>query len=283
MSVASEITRLTGLRDGIRTDLIGAGLLPSGSTTDLAGCKSALDTATANGTQRLYNMSGPLAYMGLDIEWVKKIYSGSWLLKDTAYHDWVLATTAKVIVASQTLSNTADKYAADMANYDYIMRWRVRCDLALTDVTPNTVPVIQCTDIYQVLHKRPSSRTNAQAEIYNGNVCNTQYTCPRVDYYNSSGTETVGWTSSYGFYGAAVAATFSNSTSDTPTVTFKTPSVSARCNTTYFATTSGPMINENTSTVKMRGDLYRVKKGSTFICKAFENVIDIYNDDFVLT
>ena len=58
-------------------------------------------------------------------------------------------------------------------------------------------------------------------------------------YYNTSGTATFTWSSTYGFYPAAVAATFSSSTTDTPNITIKTPTLNARCNSSYFAVARG--------------------------------------------
>jgi hypothetical protein len=100
-------------------------------------------------------------------------------------------------------------------------------------------------------------------------------TAPIIDYYNTSGTHTMTYSGSYGFYQSAVAATFSNSTSDTPNLTIKTPSISARCNSTYFAVARGSDVDKANSTVKLKGELWRMKHSNT-VEAMYASAVDLY-------
>ena len=61
----------------------------------------------------LPNMSGSLAYLGMDTQQVSgEFYSKIDYLKNTLYNGWSPSSTAKAIVASVTLSNNKSPYAA---------------------------------------------------------------------------------------------------------------------------------------------------------------------------
>ena len=79
-------------------------------------------------------------------------------------------------------------------------------------------------------------------------------------YYNTSGSATYTHSISYGIYATPTAATFSNSTSNTPTVTVKTPAVYARCNASYFATARAHELDQSASKFRLVGKVYRVEK-----------------------
>lgn len=217
------------------------------------------------------------SYMGVNVEKVGEIYRKSYKLEDTEYNGWTPSTTAKVIVASQTLSQT---YPADMTSYEYMLKWSFRYDGAFNSgATFKAMPETEIAVIYQALVKRPASVANINASNFAGNACVTQFTAPLLMYWNTSGTKSYTYSASYGFYPSAVAATFSSSTSNAPNVTIKTPSISARCNSSYFATGRGSQIDQTRATVKLVGELYRFNLGS-FVEGAYRDLIDAYNNDF---
>ena len=75
----------------------------------------------------------------------------------------------------------------------------------------------------------------------------------------------------------AAQPTFNSTASTTPTVTLKTPVLSARCSATYFATAEKANIDAANSTVKLVGYLYRVKKGTSVHRQGWEVLVDVYN------
>ena len=86
------------------------------------------------------------------------------------------------------------------------------------------------------------------------------------------------FTGSYGIYPAAVAATFSSSTSNTPTITLKRPTISARCNDSYWKVASAEAQDSANSTIKIIGQLWRVKKSSSPMFGFYKHLIDSYNN-----
>lgn len=233
---------------------------------------------TGGGISRFHDRTIPLDWMGIEPEFVKEIYRFQDVLANTTFATWTPSTTAAVIVASKTLT---EKYAADMANYEYLLRWRFEADIQhLESQTLKAVPLREIQEIVQVLCKRPSSRANIEADNFDGNACLTGFTVPFLSYRNTSGALTYTWSTSYGFYSAVVAATFSSSTSNTPTVTFKTPSISVRCNSSYFATARASEVDQNNSKIALIGELFRVKRG-VFVRSCYEDVVDIYNNSII--
>lgn len=83
---------------------------------------------------------------------------------------------------------------------------------------------------------------------------------------------------SYTVNPGAVNAGFSNSTSNTPNVTPKTPIIYARCNANYFSTTSAGALDQENSKFRMVGELYRSKPGGV-IRSLWDGLIDLYNMD----
>ena len=216
----------------------------------------------------------PYSPFGLDLEKVKDLMDSVYRLDETDYATWDPSTTAKVIVASRNL----EAYTADMAQYEYYLHWQCRADIMYQPGTSmKAVPVCEIVDLWQALTRRPSSFANIAAEAYNNNACITFFTAALLDYYNTSGSHTFTWSASYGFYPGATAATFSSSTSDTPNVTLKTPTLSARCNSSYFAVARGADVDQEESTIRLRGELLRVKAGSSPTRSMYGNVVKLYN------
>lgn len=216
----------------------------------------------------------PWNYLGEGAEKIADVYTFSASLAGTDYATWTPSTTEAVIVPSQNLTARA----IDLANYEYLIRWRFTADIAYNaGTTMKAVPVRHAAEMWQAIFKRPSNLGNLTADSFNGNVCATQFTAPVVEYYNASGTHTMAYTASYGFYMAAVTAAFSSSTSNTPNLTIKVPTISARCNSTYFAVARGADVNQADSVLKMRGELWRINKGGT-VRKMYENAVDLFNN-----
>ena len=234
-----------------------------------------MDAAVAS----IVTRDSPYDYLGQEPEFVKNLYSAQYLLKDTLYNGWTPSTTAKAIVASVTLQDT---YSADMATYEYYLRWQFDSNIVYASGTTMKYAVDrECMELWQILAKRPSSRANITADNFNGNNCSTFISPGLMSYYDKNGTYTYTWSASYGFYIAATNATFSDSTTNTPTVTIKTPAINARCSTTYFSTARAANVDQNNSKVAVRGELWRVAKDSCPSEHFYQNVVDIFNDTII--
>lgn len=226
--------------------------------------------------ENYYDMSGPMAWLGKDAECVDdSVFSVTKKLKDTGFNGWTPSTTALIITASAA----AKTFEADLENYEYYIVWECKSNMDYTGQSPTLKAHFLFSRCYMVqqINKRPASYANILANIFDGNVCSSIYTSNFLRYYGTTtGSVTYTWSQSYGIYFGAAAATFSSSTSNTPTVTIKTPSVSARCSTTYFSTGNAAKVNQDKSEYSITGKLYRVKKAG-IIRSILDNVVELIN------
>lgn len=219
----------------------------------------------------------PWNYLGDDAEFVSEIYPKTSIkLKDTSFNGWTPSTTAKTIVTSSTLTSKA--FTANFAEYEYLLRWRWSVDVAYKSGATLKIQIYRpCGEVWQWIGKRPSSLANIGSETFNGNACVTYFTAALLSYYTSSGSMSYTWSASYGLYASVTACTFASSTADSTTVTPKTPTWNARCSTTYMSTTRATELDQDNTTLIMRGELWRLKKKGT-VRNMLENCVSIYND-----
>lgn len=223
-----------------------------------------------SGTATFYDYN----FMGKMAEFVEIVYSNEVALADTTYASWTPSTTAKTIRATAT----AKTFTADFSHYEYILKWETTFTPAYKDgATLKAQLIWEGADQYQMLCKRPNSLANITAENFNGNTCNTFFTVPFLHYYNTSGTETYTHSISYGIYPGLTASTFSSSTSNNPTVTIKTPTINARCNSTYFATARASELDQTNSIFKTVGKLYRIEIAGA-VREMYKDFFDRYNE-----
>ena len=223
----------------------------------------------------LFGITGslsPYTWQGADIEFVQDLGSQSYALSTTTYGSWTPSTTAKSIKATANLTT----FVADMVNYEYIIKWETQADVVYPDgTTMNTCPIRQVACLYSYIFKRPYNLDAVTSGTRTSNAT-TYYTAPLTKYYNSSGNLAIGWTASYGLYPGVTSPTFSNGTTDTPTVTVKTPTWNARCSTTYMSTTSASAIDTSKTTLQFKAKLYRCAKGA-FARATYEDCITLFN------
>lgn len=217
------------------------------------------------------------SWLGVEPEYVSTPYQASVALNDTLWATWEASKTAKVI---KTTAN-AGTFSAHMDTNAYVLRWRWQIDVkSLTGQTNKAVPLYQCGEIWQFVFRRPNSLANIVAGNFNGNSTVATRSVPLIVYYNASGSQNYAYSATYGFYAATTAPTFSNSTSNTPTVTIKTPTLNARCSDTYFAIDRNAYI-DGTSHFDYICELYELP----FECmevQAHRGLVDLYNNPLVI-
>lgn len=230
---------------------------------------------SGGGNAEFYDMSGDMAWLGKNAECINSdFYSFSDTLDNTNFAGWTPSTTARTLKATQNVGT----FTADLAGYDYYIVWDCRCDPAYTGTpTLKAHTLFASCYIVQEICKRPSSWANIEADNFNGNACASLYAGNFLRYYGTTtGSVTYSWSASYGFYFSATAATFSSSTSNSPTVTVKTPVFYSRCSTTYFSTANAALVDQENSTWSMQCKLYRVK-GNGVLRGVYGKVVDIIN------
>ena len=212
-------------------------------------------------------------WMGDDMEAVTTLYDKTYLLKDTSFNGWAGSTTAKTIITSATLSAFA---AEDMSQYEYVIVWDSFADLVADDgTTKKALPIMMRSVGVQEIYRRPSSWANIEADNFNGNTCTSLLTATFLRYYGTTANSaTYTWSASYGIYPAIVAASISNTTSATPNITPKTPTVSARCSTTYMSVANVANLDQDNSKIRLMGTLYRVRK-SGILRHIYERVANL--------
>lgn len=215
------------------------------------------------GEATFYDMSDDLSWMGAGAELVETFDPVVSKLADTAFNGWTPSTTAKDILATQTLGTFV---AEDMDQWEYLILWE--CALPVVSdatATKKALPVWAVSSQVQSIYKRPSSWANIGAHTFNGNVCSTLASGTFLRYYGkTTGTLTYTWATSYAFYFTLTAATFSNSTSNAPTVTVKTPKLTARCSTTYMSTANAALIDQDATEITISAKVYRVRMPGVF-------------------
>ncbi len=230
---------------------------------------------SGGGNARFYDRTIPLDYYGIEAELVlDNILPIDATFDETSFDTWTPATTAASMIASVNTTQSIDT-----ANYDYILKWSTEANFVYLEGTTLKAAIIrEVIDLYQGIIVRPNSLAYVASETYNANGCVTLFTAPFMDYYNTSGSHTFTWTGSYGVYPAAVAATFSNATSRTPTLTIKRPTINMRCYSSYWSTTMAGKIVKDESTVKCTGKLYRVKRDSSPLFGFYRDLIKRVNE-----
>ena len=215
----------------------------------------------------------PWPWMGDDMEAVTTLYDKTYLLKDTSFNGWAGSTTAKTIITSATLSAFA---ADDLSQYEYVIVWDSFADLVADDgTTKKALPIMMRSVGVQEIYRRPNSWANIEADNFNGNTCTSLLTATFLRYYGTTANSaTYTWSASYGIYPAIVAASISNTTSATPNITPKTPTVSARCSTTYMSVANVANLDQDNSKIRLMGTLYRVRK-SGILRHIYERVANL--------
>ena len=228
---------------------------------------------TENAKELVYIKRPTTSYLGANPVKIATYAPVTTYLKDTAFTTWTPSTTAL------TLSTTANVGTAvlDLANYDYCIVWTTEEVFAYNGSETNTSRILkQNHSICQSIYKNPGGLTTLAAKNYNTNRCTNLFSNGLIDFYNQNSVHTLSYTVSVGIYPTSTAATFSNSSSDTPTMTVKTPVFKIACNSSYLSTANAGNIDANNTYFKYWGELWRVDKDSTML-GMYKNIIDAYN------
>lgn len=222
---------------------------------------------------------GTYAYdaIGDNAEFIKTVYPLTTTpLADTLYNGWTPSTTAKVIKASESLS---EKLALDLEEYEYMLRWIFSFNAAYAAGTVPKAAVDRIVmEIYQIIYRRPGTLAAIESESNNLNVYTTYLSPALMKYWGATGSVTVNYAASYGVYIGATAPAFSSTSSTKPNLTIKTPAISARCSATYFSTAMAAAINQNSSICRLKGEAYRLKPRGA-MPQVYDSVVHTFNDD----
>lgn len=228
------------------------------------------------GEAAFYDMDDTFSWMGANAELVKTFNPVTTKLSDTAYNGWTPSTTGKDILATADVGTFA---AEGMGEWEYYILWECKIPVVTTgSPTLKALPVYCVASNVQAICKRPSSWANIVNNVWNGNTCYSLTTGTLMRYYGATtNTLTYTWSTSYGFYFTLTAATFSNAVAAEPTVTVKSPKVSARCNASYMSTANAALIDQDKTIITIQAKIYRAKAPSVFHGNN-ANVVKLIND-----
>ena len=219
---------------------------------------------TGGGNAQFYAMNGPLAWMGVDAEFVTTITLADVKLSATDFASWTPSSTAQDILATRTAGTFS---ATGMDVNDYIICWETVIPIVYSSgYVDKARPLYLSAFHAQTIIRRASTMANILANNANSNINASAFTGGNfLRYYGSTqGTITYTWSTSYGFYGSVTANTLSSTTSNSPTVTLKTPKVTARCSTTYMSTGNAALIDQDKTLIKQKCYVYRIKKSGFY-------------------
>ena len=240
-----------------------------------------------NGTNTTYkpremaDAIGELAgnWMGKNPEFVKQIYTLDTTLDQTNYATWTPSTTAATIKASVTLTT---KETLDMSKYDYIFYWVCACDIAYDNTwTPVKGSCLKQLTVYtQGVFQRPAGVTDTENANYNCTATQQDsQSLSWLKYYSSATAISITNTTYSPCYISGInSPTFSSTSISNPVMTLKTPTLSARCNANYFTTAVAAKVDQENTTIKMNGYLYRVKRGTSVCSSIWKILVDGYNN-----
>lgn len=226
---------------------------------------------------QFHDMSGPLAWMGVDAELVTSFTLADVKLVNTSFNGWTASTTAKDILATRTVGTFT---ATNMSDNEYVIEWETKIPIVTPETaTKKALPIYLAGYHVQGIIRRPSSYANIEASNANSNVNVSLFTAGNFfRYYGSTtGSLTYTWNTSYGLYATVTANTLSNSTAESPVVTLKSPKVSARCSTTYMSTTNSNLIDQDKTIISQKCKVYRIKKRG-FIRGCYDEIIRVVNE-----
>lgn len=217
------------------------------------------------------------SWMGESAELVKAYAKETTKLADTGYNGWTPSTTAQAIVATSDL----EQVDVDMGKYDYIIVWRFRTEPVYGTGATNKARFLKfAQEMVQMCYRRPSNLTNLTANTYNGNAYSTPLNLAVIDYYNSSQSHTIAYTSTVGLYVTAPTPTFASSKETATKLTIKRPIMTAKCSTTYFSTANAGKVDQANTYMDLDCKLYRVKAGTCASFSVYQDVIDLYRSGF---
>jgi len=178
--------------------------------------------------------------------------------EDTAFNGWTPSTTAKAILATQTLGTFV---ATHLDEYDYFVRQRIFVDIKYKSGTSTAKGMLQfgAGESWNCITRRANTAKQLDAGNVTANLNEFIITSYLIKYYNTSWTAL--YSSAYGIYPSNTAQTLSSTSAVSPTVTVKSNVINAKCQATYFSTAMAANVDQAATIIKIKTDIYRAEGG----------------------
>lgn len=178
--------------------------------------------------------------------------------EDTAFNGWTPSSTAKEILATQTLGTFV---ATHLDEYDYFIRQRIFVDIKYKSGTSTAKGMLQfgAGENWNCITRRANTAKQLDAGNVTANLNEFIITSYLIKYYNTSWTAL--YSTSYAIYPSNSAPSLSSTSAASPTVTVKSNVINAKCQGTYFSTAMAANVDQAASTIKIKADIYRAEGG----------------------
>lgn len=256
------------LIDGIGIDLTGDTVSPS---TVLNGYK--FHDANGDFQTGVLELGGSWNFLGDEPE-LLYTYSDEMTFVSIDHAGWTPTTTATSRVATQNITTVT----GNMSLYEYVQEWRMLVDYVYTSKQAKAF-TRSAYIVKSDLTRRANTIANWKAKNLTYNAALSDSVRGVSAYYSSATATTESYyaNAGYGVYPSATNLAVSSTTSNTPTITFKTPAIYERCNTSYWTTDAASKIVPAESKIYLVGRLYRIKKKGES-GQIYEELADIFAD-----
>ena len=254
-------TELTSIADAIRTK--GG---TQGSLTFPAGFVTAIGNISGGGNAN---------WMGKNPDMIFEPDADGVAFEDTPWATWTPTTTATTLSSAETYTSIS----INLADYDYLVHTQMYEALYYgSGSTAKARLTKACFDHWGIVTRYASNRTNLISATRNGNSATSVFSQALMDYYNTSGTQTVTMSWGYGLYPTATAPSLASSTAASTTLYVRQPQLNARCSTSYLTTANAGKVDSSASYYQLYYQVWRVDAGSSILRAVQDNRMAMYNN-----
>lgn len=235
---------------------------------------------TADGTKTEGTSTGgggdTWTWMGKNPTFVKNLINTKVYLKDSDWANWTPSTTAQTITASASVSQET----LDLNGYSNIitMRFHTHFEYDSSSTGKNLINDYYfsngycydsyCGNLNEMTLNEPS--TTVQTVLSNNYG---------IFYKDSNGGNSFR-KNNYGLYVSSWVVGSGSSGTNSYTISVSTPSISARCNSTYFTTANASAVNQDTSYYEMKMEIWKVAANTTTAGGAVGLIRDMWKNGF---
>lgn len=196
-------------------------------------------------------------------------------LSETDFASWTPTTSGTLAVLAAAAAGTF--VATDIAEHNYYSRVRTYVDIKYVDDTATAKGMFRkaCCENWYAVIRRPSNNANLNSGTFNTGTAEAMSNTWVSQYYNTAWTSI--YNGAYGFYPANAAPTFSSTGAASPTITVKNPSITCKCQATYFSTAMANAVDQDASTITFAYDIYRADSGY-LRHDVYAGMVDMWNN-----
>ena len=231
---------------------------------------------TGGGSAEFYADNG--SWEGSNFEFVQNLDTLHWNLHDdTSYESWTPSTTQAKI---KDVSNCPTTFVADLLNYEYLVKQFVTINYVYTQDMTNTARTICGYTVCNIeLFRIPTTEARLSSRSFNSNISGAITQSYFHKYITTANAVRFTNSSSYPLIVAQQTFSLSSSTSDTPTVTVRTPVVNVRCYSSYFPESSAALLDAEKTTIDIETKLYRCPVFDSARSQAMDELYAMYLSD----